>query len=163
MNKNKRYLIIKSFIGVLFFFIIIKLFSIQIINQELKKYAKNNVIRKKIFQPNRGLIYDRNNKLLVYNQIEYEIYFIKEKIKAFDTTLFAELIKKDKNYIKNKIDNTQNNIPRLIASKIDEKNFGPIQESLFLFPGFYSEKKINRKYNYKYAAHTLGYIREVNR
>ena len=162
MNKNKRYLIIKYSVSVLFFLIIIKLFNIQIINQELKKYAKNNVIRKKIFQPNRGLIYDRNNKLLVYNQIEYEIYFIKEKIKAFDTILLASLIQKDKEYIKNKINNKKNNIPELIASKIDEKHFGPIQENLFLFPGFYSEKKINRKYNYKYAAHTLGYIREVN-
>ena len=102
---------------------------------------KNNVIRKKIFQPNRGLIYDRNNQLLVYNQIEYEIYFVKDKIEKFDTTLLAHLIKKEKIYIKNKIEKTKNNFPQLIASKIDEESFGPIQESLFMFPGFYSEKK----------------------
>ena len=87
---------------------------------------------------------------------------LKDKIEKFDTTLLAHLIKKEKIYIKNKIENTKNNFPKLIASKIDEESFGPIQESLFMFPGFYSEKKINRKYNYKYAAHTLGYIREVN-
>ena len=162
MIKNNRYIIIKYVIIFSFFIITIKLFDIQIVNQELKKYAKNNVIRKKIFQPNRGLIYDRNNQLLVYNQIEYEIYFVKDKIEKFDTTLLAHLIKKEKIYIKNKIEKTKNNFPQLIASKIDEENFGPIQESLFMFPGFYSEKKINRKYNYKYAAHTLGYIREVN-
>ena len=72
MNKNKRYLIIKYSISILFFLIIIKLFSIQIINQELKKYAKNNVIRKKIFQPNRGLIYDIYQMKIEINHLKFQ-------------------------------------------------------------------------------------------
>ena len=84
-------------------------------------------------------------------------------MKSFDTTLLSILINKDPEYIKNKIINKQGNIPEVIASKINEKEFGPIQEKLFLFEGFYSEKKITRKYNYKYASHILGYIREVNK
>jgi len=69
-----------------FLFIIIKLFSVQIINNSYKVSAQNNVIRKIIKYPERGWVYDRNNTLLVSNQRAQDIMIIPYQVeKNIDT------------------------------------------------------------------------------
>ena len=48
--------------------LIIKLFIIQVIDTSYRVSANNNVLRYVTQYPARGLIYDRNGELLVYNQ-----------------------------------------------------------------------------------------------
>ena len=45
----------------------------QIIDQSTKDQADNNALVRQTIYPSRGLIYDRNGELLVFNQPIYEI------------------------------------------------------------------------------------------
>ena len=51
---------------------IIRLFYLQVIDQSTKNQADNNALVKQTIYPSRGLIYDRNGELLVFNQPIYE-------------------------------------------------------------------------------------------
>ena len=83
--KNRIYAII-ILMCICFLFIIIKLFSVQIINNSYKVSAQNNVIRKIIKYPERGWVYDRNNTLLVSNQRAQDIMIIPYQVeKNIDT------------------------------------------------------------------------------
>ena len=64
--KGRQKIIQGIFITVIVIYLM-KLFYIQIINSRYKYSARNNAIRYEVQQAARGLIYDRNGKLLVSN------------------------------------------------------------------------------------------------
>ena len=64
---------------------VIQLFNLQIKNEEYKSKADSNAFYKKTVYPARGLMYDRNGKLVVYNQPSYDITFVPREIKGIDT------------------------------------------------------------------------------
>ena len=62
-NYSNRQFIIGGFfcfIGIIF---VLRLFSIQVLDDTYKTSSENNVIRKQTEYPGRGLIYDRNGEL----------------------------------------------------------------------------------------------------
>ena len=72
---RRRYAISGIAIGVVLVFII-RLFYLQVIDQSTKDQADNNALVKQTVYPSRGLIYDRNGELLVFNQPIYEITMV---------------------------------------------------------------------------------------
>ena len=93
MNKyfNRRYVIQGIFISVAIL-LLIKLFYIQIIDDKYKLSADNNVLRKLIIYPARGVIVDRKGKILVQNEPVYDLMVIPNQVKAFDTLEFCSLL-----------------------------------------------------------------------
>lgn len=78
MKKNlsdRKYIIYLLFIfaGVVFLF---RLFYLQVIDQSYLLSAENNVLRHNIIYPNRGLIFDRNGQLLVYDEAAYDLMVV---------------------------------------------------------------------------------------
>ncbi|MBI5218681.1 MAG: penicillin-binding protein 2 [Bacteroidia bacterium] len=144
---------------------IIRLFYLQIIDTELKLSANNNVLRYVTIYPARGLIYDRNGKLMVENQAVYDLMVIPRQIKQIDTADLintlditkAELIEglaKAKNYSRYK--------PSVLIKQISSKRYAILQEKLYKYPGFFVQPRTLRIYPRKSAAHALGYIGEVD-
>ncbi len=73
--NNSRALLVILFVLLLFVALIVKLFEIQIIkSEELKYYAQRQQTRLETIKAERGLIYDRNNVLLVYNRNDVTFY-----------------------------------------------------------------------------------------
>jgi len=73
--NNSRALLIILFVLLLFVSLIVKLAEIQIIkSEELKYYAQRQQTRLEKVTAERGLIYDRNNVLLVYNRNDVTFY-----------------------------------------------------------------------------------------
>ena len=71
---------------------IIRLFQLQISSDDYKKSADSNAFLKKIEYPSRGVITDRNGKLLVYNQPAYDIMVVMNEAKDhLDTMMIPEL------------------------------------------------------------------------
>ena len=64
---------------------IFQLYNLQINSLEYKSKADSNAFYKKTVYPARGLMYDRNGKLIVYNQPSYDITFVPREIKNIDT------------------------------------------------------------------------------
>ena len=67
-----RAFIIKIVLCIIVAIFIIRLFQLQIIEDYSGQASRNAFYNKVIYSP-RGLIYDRNGKLLVYNQPTYDL------------------------------------------------------------------------------------------
>ena len=69
---------------------LIRLFVLQITTDDYKKNADSNAFLNKIQYPSRGAIYDRNGKLLVFNQPAYDITLVPKEVENLDTLDLCE-------------------------------------------------------------------------
>ena len=151
---------------------IIRLFTLQITSDDYKKSADSNAFLKKIEYPARGGIYDRNGKLLVYNQPAYDIMVVMNEAKDhLDTLDFCEALNitredfdKRMETIKDRSKNPGYSrfTQQLFMSQLSEADFSVFQEKMFRFPGFYIQRRSIRQYRYPFAAHVLGDVAEVS-
>ncbi|MFK5856881.1 MAG: penicillin-binding protein 2 [Bacteroidota bacterium] len=163
--SSRKNIIIGIFILVALLFII-RLFYLQVIDNRYKLSAENIVLRKVREYPPRGLVFDRNGKLLVFNEAAYDLMVIPRQIKNFDTILFCELIDIDKSTFIKKIKRAKKYSfykPSSFIKQISKKDIGKIQEKLYQFPGFYIQTRTLRQYPLPIAGHMLGSISEVNK
>ncbi len=142
-----------------------RLFYIQIIDKKYHKLSLKNALKKEYIIPERGYIYDRNEKLLVSNLEVYDIMGIPNQIKKFDTLKFLNLTGISKEELKKNLKKAKiysYNKPSLIVPKLYKKEIALFAENIYNFPGFFIQKRSIRKYHTKSAANVLGFIREVN-
>ncbi len=170
-NYRRRYVISGIAIVVVLVYII-RLFYLQIIDQSTKDQADNNALVKQTIYPSRGLIYDRNGELLVFNQPIYEITMVmREMGRDWDTTAFCQCLQISRTEFDERIaeikDKKKNRgysrwTPQVFMSQLKKEDIATLQESRFLFPGIQIQKRTLRDYTYKAAAHVLGSVGEVN-
>lgn len=145
---------------------IVRLISLQLINSSYKSLSDDNaVIENEVF-PERGYIYDRNNKLLVSNQPVYDLIAIPENITAFDTLQLAKIINISKPELQDKLSTARKfsmKLPYVLVNQISKERNAIIQEKIWKFTGFYLQKKSLREYPNPIASNILGYVSEVNR
>lgn len=151
---------------------IIRLFTLQIMSDDYKKNADSNAFLKKVEFPARGVISDRNGKLLVYNQNAYDIMVVKNEEKGrLDTTEFCNSLGITKEFFikrmeeikdRNKNPGYSRFTQQLFMSQLSEKEFSVFQEKIYRFPGFYVQRRSVRQYTMPYAAHVLGDVAEVS-
>ena len=168
---RRRYVISGIAIGVVLVYII-RLFFLQIIDKTTEKEADSNALVKQTIFPARGLIYDRNGELLVFNQPIYEITLtMREMGNDWDTTGFCQCLHISReefdtrlSEIKDKRKNRgySRNTPQVFMGQLKKEDIARLQESLFLFPGTQIQKRTLRDYTYNAAAHVLGSVGEVN-
>lgn len=169
MNQlSERKYIIMGVIILIGLIYIFRLFYIQVIDDSYKLDARNQAFRYNTEFPVRGYIYDRNNKLLVYNEAAYDLMVLPKNIKNLDTMDFCNLvgIKKDAFIKKMKKAVQSPNSPRkqsIFEKQLSPKEYATLQERLYRFPGFYVQSRTLRKYPKKIAAHMLGYIGEASK
>ena len=84
--ENRKY-VIGGVAVIIVLLYIIRLFALQIASDDYKKNADSNAFLKKIEYPSRGTIFDRNGKLLVYNQPSYDIMVVMDEEKGHLDTL----------------------------------------------------------------------------
>jgi len=144
--------------------IVAKLFFIQVLSSSYKVSAEKNVLRYIYDYPARGLIYDRNGKLLVHNDATYDLMVIPRQIKEFDTIQLCKLLNVDLEVYKSKLTSIKKYsmfLPSILVSNLSIEQYSYIQESVYKFPGHFIQTRSVRKYPLPIAAHTLGYIGEV--
>lgn len=151
---------------------IIRLFTLQLLSDDYRKSADSNAFLKKVEYPSRGIIRDRNGKLLVYNQPSYDIMVVmNEKKETLDTIDFCRTLGITKEFFVQRMNDIKdrNKNPgysrftqQLFLTQVDDKDFSAFQEKMYRFPGFYVQKRSIRKYEYPNAAHVLGDVAEVS-
>lgn len=168
--ENRRYVIIGAVVLLVLIFII-RLFYLQVVENDYKAWADSNAFLKKTLLPSRGMIYDRNDKLLVYNQPAYDVMLIMREIQPFDTLDFCNILSITKEQFEKRIAEIKNRrlnpgyssyVPQVFMNHLSAQECGVLQEKLYKFPGFYIQNRTIRQYEYPYAAHILGNIGEVN-
>ena len=170
-NLEKRKIVIGGFIVVVVAIYMWKLFDLQILDDKYREIAVSNARSTKITHPSRGQIYDRNGKLVVYNEPAYDLVLVPKDVQEFDTTTMCKILQLKREDFeqlwKNMSDPKKNRnysatTPQPLVQNLDSTTYGRLQEILYRFPGFDISQRIIRRYNYVAAANILGDIREVN-
>ena len=137
----------------------------QIVDDTYRELAKDRVKRSETIYPERGLIYDRDGELIVYNEAIYNLMVIPSQVKEIDTTLFCQLFKIDREYYERRMAKARKYSPfkaSLFIKEISERDFASVEEYLYQFKGFFPEVRPIRHYPFHSAAHLLGFVGEVD-
>ncbi len=167
-NLEKRKLVIGGFIVVLVIIYIIRLVQLQVMDSSYKAHADNNAFMEKVIYPSRGLIYDRNDSLVVYNIPEYDLVMIPKDVTPFDTIDFCNTLQITREEFDHRWQEMRKGrsysafTQQVFMNHLTPEDYGRLQEKLYRFPGFFVVQRILRQYNYAVAANVLGDIREVN-
>lgn len=170
-NLEKRKYVIGGFIVIIALIYLIRLFNLQIQDSRYKASADSNAFLKKTAYPSRGLIYDRNGELVVYNQPAYDVMLIPRDVQPFDTVDFCHTINITPEQLVKRFEDMRDKrlnpgyssyTPQKLISQLSSQDYGRLQEKLYRFPGFFIQKRILRQYNHSTAANVLGNIREVS-
>ena len=161
-----RILFLRIFIVITFLIFIFRLINLQLLNPNYETISNINAIIEISDYPERGLIYDRNLKLLVANQPVYDLMTVPENIKTFDTVTLANLLGISKQILESKIllaKRFSNRLPSIILDKIPKEKYALIQEHMWKFEGFFIQRRSIRDYKVNSGANFLGYISEVDK
>lgn len=145
-----------------------KLFYIQIIDDRYKINADNNAMVYSVIYPTRGLIYDRNGKILVGNAISYDIMVTPSEVREFDTAALAGLLGTDTTYIREKMAEFRRRRRSIgfqsvaLMKLVRPEQYAVFSEQAYRFPGFYGVPRTIRKYPYNAGGNLLGYVSEVD-
>ncbi|MDR1653877.1 MAG: penicillin-binding protein 2 [Prevotellaceae bacterium] len=169
--QNRRYVITAAILIVVAIFGV-RLLSLQVLESKYKAGADSNAFLRKTQYPPRGLIYDRNGRLLVYNKAAYDITLIIRDIRNLDTLTFCRDLGITKEYFLQRIaeiKDTKKNLayssytPQLFMTQLSAADIAPVQQNIYKYHGFYIQNRTLREYVVPSAAHLLGSIGEVSR
>ena len=161
---NRKY-VIMALIVLASLGLLIRLFIIQVVKNSYRLSADNNVLRYVTQYPARGLIYDRNGELIVFNQAAYDLMVIPAQVTKIDTTGFCDLIGISADLFRKQLKtaiNYSKRAPSVFLKQVSNETYARFQEKMFLYPGFYVQPRTLRKYSKPVAAHILGYVSEVD-
>ncbi|MBA4058046.1 MAG: peptidoglycan glycosyltransferase, partial [Marivirga sp.] len=168
MNEGRKEIIQIAFvlIGIVF---LIKLFFIQVLDDRYDKLAYSNAILREVDYPVRGLIKDRNGKLIVYNTPEFNLQIIHREVKTLDSARFCEVfsmtieglrlkfkeLKQKREYSPVKL--------TTFLTQLSTLDFAKIQDNIDEFQGFYIQPRTTRAYRAQAAANAIGYVSEISK
>jgi len=167
---RRKSTILLIIVGVFFLFVL-RLAFLQLFNDKYKDFADSNAFYKKTVYPARGLIYDRNGTLMVYNKPSYDVLMTPREVEPFDTLDFCQTVGITEAYFLKQLENIKNRrinpgyssyTPQVFLSQLSAESYGMLQEKMFRFKGFSVRSRTLRSYMRPVAAHALGYVAEVN-
>ncbi len=145
-----------------------KLFYIQIIDDEYKINASNNSMVYDIIYPTRGIIYDRNGKIIVSNKVTYDILVTPREVAPFDTLLLASVLETTPEFIREKMAEYSRNRKKIgyqsmvMLKQIKPETYMKFAEIQYNFPGFRGQVRSIRDYPVNAGGNLLGYVSEVD-
>ncbi len=172
MNTNPHLADRKFIIGGFFILIVLiyigRLFYLQLIDKSYEASANNNAFEKLVDYPQRGVVYDRNGKLLVTNEPSYDLMVTPKLVKGCDTIALCATLEITKEEFLKRIKKACQapNSPRkpsIFEKQMSVQRYAVLQEKLYRFTGFYVQARSVRKYPHPIAAHLLGYVGEVSK
>lgn len=171
MNEGRREIIQIVFVLIALIFLV-KLFFIQVVDDTYENLADINAIRKDVQHRVRGLIYDRNGKLMVYNNPEYDLLIILKEVKNFDSTRFCQVFQITPQELRGYFKTLQTDIrnrkaselqPTPFIKQLSNKDMAMIQDNIDEFEGFDLQARTTRAYASKAGANVLGYVSEISK
>ncbi|MBO8466737.1 MAG: penicillin-binding protein 2 [Bacteroidetes bacterium] len=145
-----------------------RLFVIQILDDSYKIDASNNSMVYSTIYPTRGIIYDRNGKILVGNRVAYDILVTPKEVTEFDTLALGEALGVPADFIRGKMAEYHKNRRRIgyqsvvMLKQLPPETYMRFAELSFKFPGFRGQPRSIRQYPYNAGGNLLGYVSEVD-
>lgn len=165
MLENRKWVIIGVFclVGMTY---LARLFYLQVLDDTYSLGASKNSIKRVVEIPYRGQIYDRNNKLLVYNTPVYDLYVTPKQTRIPDTTVFCRMMnitRPEFDSIMGLAKNYSALKPSLFLRQLSKEDFARIQDALVDYRGFEPVISAMRTYPARTMANALGYVSEIGK
>ena len=164
-NHTDRMYVVMAIVVLIAVTFLGRLFYIQVIDDSYRLSAENNVLRYQIQFPARGLMYDRDGRLMVFNEAAYDLMVIPRQAKDIDTTAICSILNISKEQFTARLTKAQAyswRKPSVFEKQISGITYANLQEKLYRMRGFFVQKRTLRKYPTPIAAHLLGYVGEVS-
>ena len=148
--------------------LIVRLFVIQILDDSYKIDASNNSMVYSTIYPTRGIIYDRNGKILVGNKVAYDILVTPKEVSEFDTLSLSAALGVTPEFIKDKMDEYYRDRRKIgyqsvvMLKQLPPETYMRFAELAYKFPGFRGQPRSIRQYPYNAGGNLLGYVSEVD-
>ena len=123
-NLEKRKYVLGGSVVIVVVIYLIRLFTLQIMSEDYKKNADSNALLNKTQYPSRGVMYDRNGKLLVYNQPAYDVTMVMKEIVDLDTLDLCRTLGIDKDYFERRI--------RELKDRRSNPGYSPYTHQMFM-------------------------------
>jgi len=167
---QKRLTRLTCFVLVVFGVLLVRLWFLQIINGAgYRIQSENNRIDLRDVLPFRGLIFDRNGRLLVDNRPSFILGVIPEDVRELDGLIgdLRRLAEIDTISARKKIREALKSDPFnpvYIKKGLARDELARIETNVLSMPGVIIEAKPKRHYLYStLAAHLIGYLGEIDR
>lgn len=159
--------IIRIIFGGSFLIIIAQLFNLQLLSRKYSQMADDQAMYRKVIYPSRGLVYDRNGRVILDNTTLYDLVVIPSQLKGVDTNAICNIVGIDtaefKQRVINAIIKNGRYQPSVFQGLLDPSMYAKLNENLYkIQPGFDLIERPVRKYPYDAAGPVLGYLGEVD-
>ena len=167
---SRKFLVMGVFIAMGLVYLI-RLFMLQVVDKTYATLANDNALRYVTQYPARGQIFDRNGKLLVFNEAVYDLMVIPKQackidtLRPIDTLMFCRLLNISKESYIERMNSAKKESymrPSPFLTQVSKEDYAHIAEVLYRYPGFYFQTRTVRHYPEAIAAHTLGDIGEIS-
>lgn len=166
---KQQYFKISIILGIIAIIFIARLSYLQLFTDKYVLNAANTSIKAEYTIPQRGIIFDRNGKILVGTQPSYEISFTEQFFKKnFDTVGFCNLLKITSKDFSERLEILRKEkyyskiTPMTFMKNLSSEEVARIQEIIFMYPAFDIVQRYQRQYNVNTSGNLLGYTSEVN-
>ena len=152
-----------------FVILFVRLIYLQVISgEELRRLSLNNSIRLQSIDPPRGVVYDRNGKVLVDNRPSFDVSIILKDAEPLEQTLekLSAYIRIPASDLMSTITQTKGRSsykPIVLKQDIGRNALAALEVHKYDLPGVAVKVNLRRNYiNKRYAAHMIGYLSEIN-
>ncbi len=172
-NDKGKVLIGRSLIlgaGQLFLLLLIifRLYYLQVYQADkYKTLADENRISTRLLVPPRGVIYDRNGKMLATNRQNFQVMIVAEQTTNVQETLDAlkkimPLTEAEEEKVKKDLRKNRSFVPIKIKDNLTWEEVSRIQLNAPDLPGIIIDEGLSRSYPYgEKTAHVIGYVSSV--
>jgi len=169
-NFFSRLIIISIFFGLLFLYFLYETFSLQVSSYtDYEIAALENKTREILVQPRRGIIYDRNGKILVNNVPSYNLIISPSQIDSLDSLLnqikqIVSLSDEDIEYVnKNYQRKSKLNRELIIKRNLTIEEIAKFKIRQHRFTGVLIDERYTRENLYpNLFSHSVGYVGNID-
>jgi penicillin-binding protein 2 len=165
---NSRQLVLKIIFISVAVVILSRLFFLQLFEDKYKVMANDIAILRKVVYPPRGVIYDRKGKVMLNNELVYDLVVTPIEVKKnhLDTVKFCEALTIDTASFAKMMARAINKggwvRQTVFLEELTQAQAARFQENIFLFNGFQMVERNIRSYPDPHSGVVLGYIGEVS-
>ena len=167
---EKRRYVIAGMVLAVFLVYAWRLFSLQVLDDKYKEMARNNAFLTRTVYPARGQVFDRNGKLLIYNQPAYDLVVTVREMVDLDTLDLCNTLRITREEFEARMAEIQDRrhnpgysryTQQIFDTQLSDRDYAELQQRMYKYHGFEIRPRTIRQYMYHIAPHILGYIREV--
>lgn len=166
---KEKYRYLTLFAGMAFLLLFVYLWYLQVIKgSDLRQLSENNRIRIREMVADRGMLFDRKERILAHNRPSFEVFLVPEDIRSNLEVLdkVGEILQLSQEEIGEKIKGLKRRPafrPIKIKSDIDWDRLALLESNRIHLPGLLVDVRPTRAYDYgPLASHLIGYIGEVD-